>query len=93
MSFHCTICVCGCVCVSLCVVKCALDKGTPTVCGFPCCESKALGEAVNKRFSVSPKWEVPLLITRARELGVRAGEREKIELGGQLWVSTKVTVE
>lgn len=63
--------VCGC------VWKYALDKGTQTECGFLSCKSKALGEAVNKRFSVSPKWEVPLLIRRARELRERPGERER----------------
>lgn len=76
--------------LSMCVWLFTLDKGTQ--CGFLCCKSKVLGEAVNKRFSVSPKWEVPLLIRRARGLRERAGERESTELG-PLWVSTSVTVE
>ena len=53
---------------------------------------KALGEAVNKRFSVSPRWKVPLLIRRARGLRKRADETERIELEGPLRVSTKLTV-
>lgn len=59
-------------------------------CGFLSSNSRALDGAVNKRFSVSPKWEVPLLI---RELKRRAGERETTELEAPMWVSTKVAVE
>jgi len=79
--------------VLMCTWVCVLDIGTQTQCGFLCSNSRAFGEAVNKRFSVSPKWEVPLLIRRARELTKRAGERGRIELEGPLWVSTKVAVE
>lgn len=68
-------------------------KTDMTQCGFLCSNSRALGEAVNKRFSVSPKWEVSLQIRRAGELTRTAGERESIELEGPLWVSTKVAVE
>ena len=50
---------------------------------------------MNKRFSVSPRWKVPLLISRATGLRERAGERERerSESGGPVQVSTKLTVE
>lgn len=56
---------------------------------------------MNKRFSVSPESEVPLLIRRARELMKRAGERESVRerekererIEGPVWFSAKVTVE
>lgn len=81
---------CKCVSRTISVYVVAHIRQRNTECGFLCCKSKVLGEAVNKRFSVSAKWEVPLLIRRAR--GLRERERESIELG-PLWVSTKVTVE
>lgn len=69
--------LCGCVCGSA-------HQGAQTKCGFLSCKSTALGGAVNKRFSVSPRWKVPLLIRRATGLRERAGERERerIESGG-----------
>lgn len=62
-------------CVWMCMRKYTLDRGTQ--CGFLCSEWGALGEAVNKRFSVSPESEVPLLIRKAREMMKRAGERDR----------------
>lgn len=64
------------VCVAVHVVQVhARQRNTGRV-WFPLLRRKAPGEAVNKRFSVSPRWKVPLLIKRARRPRKSAGERE-----------------
>lgn len=45
--------VCECLFVCLRVWKGTPDKGTQTKCGFHSCESKALGEAINKWFQLA----------------------------------------